>query len=169
MWEQKSIQRRQFALRQPDMASRVVLEHLAEVQNQTVNNALDLWWKQWTKTVADPASMTSTGLYRDRALTYWLLGNVINRDFDLARRRVSPSPDAGTWTLKVPLLMRKLTALMDTGHLDAMNQNSISLAKDHLEKYLPSLEAQLDGTANVEGMDTIVLNCMMQRDTHSAC
>ncbi|KAK5459723.1 hypothetical protein LTS15_003852 [Exophiala xenobiotica] len=63
-----------------DVAEQRISAQLADAQSKVIDNSLRLWRKHWDSTVERPGSMTSTGLYRDRALAYWYLGSLMNHD-----------------------------------------------------------------------------------------
>lgn len=164
MWQQKKIHAQR---KRPEMPAAVevnIREHLTTVQSQVVDNALELWRKHWAKTLSRPGSMACEGLYRDRALAYWFLGNVMNRNRGLANMDIVPVSVNGNWTLKVPRLLRKLTMLMDSGQLDDMSDSVMSMAGGDFDRHLGDLQENVEENADVEGMDTIILGCMMRRE-----
>lgn len=164
MWEQKKIHAQGNRPEMPAAAGANVREHLTTVQSQVVDNALELWRKHWAKTLSRPGSMACEGLYRDRALAYWFLGNVMNRNRGLASMDIVPVSINGNWTLKVPRLLRKLTMLMDSGQLDDMSDSVSSMEGGDFERHLGDLQDNAEENADVEGMDTIILGCMMRRE-----
>lgn len=164
MWEQKKIHAQRNLLEVSDAAELNVREHLTTVQSGVVGNALELWRKHWATTVSRPGSMACEGLYRDRALAYWFLGNVMNRNRGLVSMDIVPVSINGNWTLKVPRLLRKLTMLMDSGQLDDMSDSVISMAEENFDRHLGDLQENAEENSDVEGMDTIILGCMMRRE-----
>ena len=160
MWEEKSIQN----LRQPlDPGTKRVYDHLVDIQCQLVDVALKQWRKQWSKTMSSTASRSSRGLYRDKALAYWLLGNVMNRNSTLSGT-ATPVSRNGSWILKVPRLVRKLTALVDEGQVGGATGDSIAITGGNLDAQLDNLREGLDESADEGGMDTLTLSCLMRRE-----
>ncbi|KIW34128.1 uncharacterized protein PV07_00924 [Cladophialophora immunda] len=167
MWEQKLIFRRRDPREVQDPVEERMNEHLADAQSKVTNNALRLWRKHWARTVDSPGSMTSKGLYRDRALAYWYLGNLMNHNRRAKGLDVAPVSINGNWSLKVPRLLRKLTTLMDDGQLDANSDYVISAAGENLDRQLGDIQEMSDENIEDEEMDTIILGCMMRKERQS--
>ena len=159
IWEQKTIHSQRDGSKIPNEAEQNVRKHLATIQSQVVDNALQLWRKHWAITLLRPGSMASEGLYRDRALAYWFLGNAMNRNRSLG--------GMGNWTLRILRLLRKLTTLVDSGQLDVASDSVTGVAGENFDPNLGDLQEIADENADVEGVDTIILDCMMRKDRPS--
>lgn len=166
MWEQKIIHTRKDMPEVPDTTDQSVREHLAAVHSQVIDNALKLWRSHWDRTVSQPSSTASHGLYRDRALVYWFLGNAINRNHGLAWPEFSAVSANGQWTLKIPRLLTRLTVLVDSGQLDVASDGaSENEAADKLACHLRDLQQDsADSDAGGDEVDTIALSRMMGKD-----
>lgn len=167
MWEQKLIFRRRDLREVQDPVEQRMKEHLADAQSKVIDNALLLWRKHWARTVERPGSMTAKGLYRDRALAYWYLGNLMNHNRRAAGLDVAPVSINGNWSFKVPRLLRKLTTLMDAGQLDTDSDYVISAAGENLDRQLGDLQEVSDENIEDGEMDTIILGCMMRKERQS--
>ncbi|KAF4547620.1 Fungal specific transcription factor domain-containing protein 30 [Elsinoe fawcettii] len=161
MWQQKSAHARDPSLPRLNHQDQTDADMLEMYQQQTINIAFRRWWKLWLSTIADPASSASNGLYRERAVAYWLLGQAMNRDHGFASRHVFRLSDSGTWSLKVPRLLSRLIALMDTGAYDMTNAEKVEQVKSRLVQRLEELDAQMDGDEE-NGMDSIIINSVMK-------
>lgn len=163
-WEQKLLHSHNDRTIIGDLIDRNVQNHLAEVNSKAVENALHLWRIHWSRTVSRPECMPSTGLYRDRALAYYFLGSVMNRNRNIAGANATLVPADDTWTLKVPRLLRRLTNLLDSGMLEISQDTSSSTDEESIDYQLRNIQESIDDSAEAEGMDTIILGCMMRKD-----
>ncbi|KAM5347489.1 hypothetical protein ACJ41O_010494 [Fusarium nematophilum] len=158
VWEQQSIHKRDDPTDVPDEAEKSMREHLSAAQAQAADNALQLWLRQWNKSVSRPASTESHGLYRDRALVYWFLGNLMNQcpGSDVPE---SPAPLVnGRWKMRIPGLLRRLAILVDSGQLNSTNGAVTSVVRERSASYLGDLDEGIDTDAESEGMDTITMS-----------
>ncbi|KAF2799629.1 hypothetical protein K505DRAFT_356446 [Melanomma pulvis-pyrius CBS 109.77] len=159
IWEQKTIHVQIDCSKISNEVEQNVRKHLVNIQSQVVDNALRLWRKHWVVTLSRPGSMASEGLYRDRALAYWFLGNIMNRNRSMG--------GMGNWTLRILQLLRRLTTLVDSGQLDVASDNVTGVAGENIDPHLGDIQESADESADVEGVDTIILDCMMRKDRPS--
>lgn len=94
--------------------------------------------------MARPGYMVAKVLFGDRALAYRFLGNAMNRNRNLNVIKISPISTNGNWTLKAPRLLRKLTALMDSGRLDVSSDNVTRIEGENLDRQLGDLQENTD-------------------------
>ncbi|KAJ9134337.1 hypothetical protein NKR23_g10263 [Pleurostoma richardsiae] len=163
IWEQTTIHVRRHLLYVPDVPEQNVRDHLARVQSQVADNALQLWRTHWDRTVSRPAFTDSEGLYRDRALVYWFLGNVMNSHGSLAGIEAPCVSVDGKWTLRIPRLLRRLTVLADSGQLDGMGDDTTAGTGEKLASCLEDLQGNADSNAVGEDIDKVILSCMMRK------
>lgn len=147
----------------PDVAEQQMRDHLAVTQSQVIDNTLRLWKVYWDKTVSRLAPAAPHGLYRDRALVYWFLGNAMNRRQGSAGCDFATVSGSRKRTLKIPHLLRKLSVLADSGQLDGVDQQSPEGAET-LVSYLKELQETEEADPGGEEVDTVILSCMMRRD-----
>lgn len=158
VWEQQRIHMRDDPADVPDDAEKSMREHLWMAQGQAADNALQLWLRQWNKTVSRPASTESYGLYRDRALVYWFLGNLMNQC-------PGPAPLVdGQWRMKIPGLLRRLAILVDSGQLNSTDGAVTSVVREVLASQLGDVNKGVDSNAGTESMDTITMRYIMRKD-----
>lgn len=143
------------------LADRSIREHLAAIDCEDIDNALRTWRKHWDRTVLRPASTASHGLYRDRSLVYWVLGNAMNRSNDLIGPGFSAESSEGQWTLKIPRLLKTLSVLADSGKLDTGEGDSDGA--ESLDCYLRDLQSTAESDPGDKEIDTVILNYMMRR------
>ena len=163
MWEQKRIRDLRLSHGGSGTAELRIYNVLIEAQTQVVNNALRLWRIHWTRTIASTRSVASTGLYRERALAYWLLGHTMNHNSSIAIATGGHTQDHATWTEKVPQLLRRLTTLLDAGQLDLTSDVPVELINRQLDCYLKEIDEQEDENTSADEMDAVVLSAMMRR------
>lgn len=161
MWEQRSLHLRTDTCDVADTEEQHVRNHLAAAQSLVIDNALRLWRVYWKTTVSQPSSMEAHGLYRDRALVYWFLGNAMNRTQGALGAEFPASADNRQKALKVPHLLRHLSMLADSGQLDDMSQEPAD-EEERLARCLRDLQGSQDSEAQRE-VDTIILSCMMRK------
>lgn len=162
MWEQKNICMQNELSDVTDKTAQHVRDHLAATQAQVVDNALRQWRICWSRTVSRPLSMMSCGLYRDRALVYWFLGNVMNRSYGLPGIELPATSVNKQKTLRIPRLLRRLSVLVDSGKLADVGEEA-SEGAETLDSCLKSLQETEDAETGGEGIDAIVLSCMMRK------
>lgn len=106
-------------------AELMVIEQLARENNNTALRALQTWRENWNQTMLSPSSQTSGGLYRDRAMAYWFLGQLMNSgDRNLVRLNTGGKPDR--WSMRIPKLLTNLIVKLDGGQLvDIANINDL--------------------------------------------
>ncbi|KAG8630977.1 hypothetical protein KVT40_000117 [Elsinoe batatas] len=163
MWQEKSVHARHVTLNRLSHADPIHVDVLGMCQRQKANTAFKRWWRLWSSTVSDPVASASSGLYRERAVAYRLLGQAMNKDTGFASRHVFKLTDTGDWPLTVPRLLSRLIALMDTGAYDTMGPEEIDSVKAKLEQRLEELEGQMDGNDEIENdVDHIVITSVMK-------
>ena len=161
MWEQRSIHLRKDISDIPDTEEQHVRNHLATTQSQVIDNALRLWRAYWNRRVSQPSSIDTHGLYRDRALVYWFLGNAMNRRQGSVGAEFFNTAVNGQKTLKIPHLLRSLSVLADSGQLDNMSEEPAD-EDERLARCLLDLQGSENAETHDE-VDTVILSCMMRK------
>ncbi|KAM5374830.1 hypothetical protein ACJZ2D_006324 [Fusarium nematophilum] len=164
MWEHKCIHERREAVNRSGAGEQNVRDHLFAAKSRAIDKALQTWREHWARTVSRPGSMASKGLYRDRAMTYWLLGGIMNRSNDPTGLDTAIESTNGNWTLKVPRLLRKLALLTDSGQIEIAADTPASDTKQTVDEQLGRLRGVGEQASGDGGMDEIILGCMMRRE-----
>ncbi|KAH6962361.1 hypothetical protein BKA56DRAFT_597584 [Ilyonectria sp. MPI-CAGE-AT-0026] len=162
MWEQKNTYIQNELSDITDKTEQHVRNHLAATQAQLIDNALRQWRICWSRTVSRPLSVMSCGLYRDRALVYWFLGNAMNRSHGLSGIEIPATSVNKQKALRIPRLLRRLSVLVDSGKLADVGEEA-SEGTETLDSCLKSLQETEDVETGGEGIDAIVLSCMMRK------